>query len=70
MEPIELNIDGECYIAMPQWNGSFDILRSGSLLGNIFADNGINTELIWSTSDLIDLDLVQKIGESIQRAEL
>lgn len=70
MEPIEISVEGITYIAMPQANGSFDILQDGKLLGNIFADVGINLRVCWGTADLIDAELVQKIGEAIERKEL
>lgn len=70
MEPIEITVDGITYIAMPQADGSFDVLRGGVLLGKIFADVNINMRVDWSTADLINQELVQKIGEAIERREL
>jgi len=70
MEPIEFTVEGLTYTALPQDDGSFDIFQNNKHLGRIFADIGINTELKWASSDLIDLDLVQKMGEAIERKEL
>ena len=69
MEPIELNVNGGIFTAIPKENNTFDIMENGVLLGNIFADHGINTELVWSSGDLITNEFVQAVGEAIERQE-
>lgn len=68
--PFVVEIEYKTYLIMPLENEIFDVFTSdGKLIGNIYPEIGIDTELTWSTSDLIPLDKVAAIGYAIEMKE-
>ena len=69
-EPFEVVVNGQAYLIMPLEDETFEVYHGARRLGNIHADIGIDTELTWSSGDLIPLDDVAAIGYAIEMKEL
>jgi hypothetical protein len=68
--PFVVEVNYKCYLVMPLEDETFDLFTSdGKRIGNIYPEIGIDTELSWSTSDLIPLDKVAAIGHAIEMRE-
>jgi hypothetical protein len=68
--PFVVEINYKTYLIIPLEDETFDVFTSdGKRIGNIFPDVGIDTEITWSTSDLIPLDKVAAIGYAIEKKE-
>jgi len=69
--PFVVEIKYKTYPIMPLEDETFNVFTSdGKLIGNIYPESGIDTELTWSTSDLIPLDKVAAIGYAIEIREM
>jgi hypothetical protein len=70
MEPIELNVGGKFYTAMPMPDGSFEIFDDKGRLGTITPVVEEPMFVKWVTADLMSTELAQKIGEAIENMEM
>lgn len=68
-EPFNVVAGGLTFLVIPLEDGTFDIYQSETLLCNLFADIGLDTEPLWATSSLVDQALVDEIGYQIEMKE-
>lgn len=69
MEKFTVEAGGSLWEIRPLEDETFDVYKNGRPFFNIFPEIGIDTALSWSTGDLVSLELVQSIGEAIERKE-
>lgn len=70
IEPFEVEVNGEAYTIIPQGQGSEYLVQKGDEKLGVIEPEFIDDDLKWVSTDLIDPDLVEKIGEAIEDHDL
>lgn len=69
-DTFDVVVDNKIYAVLALEDETFDIYQRETRIGKIFPQIGINTELVWATSDLISMELAAAIGSAIEKREL
>lgn len=67
--PFIVNVADRRFTIYPQEDGTYKVFESGEFLALLMADIDINTDIVWTTADLLPMGLTQMIGEAIERYE-